>query len=85
MCMSCDNKLAFCFKCSRQKEELHPHHNSWVLEGTEFEETEENDEEREPPESSPEIEQVQDDDAEGDWSNDEDDTDGVINGDGKQD
>ncbi|RTE81426.1 hypothetical protein BHE90_004097 [Fusarium euwallaceae] len=72
MCSSCDPKITFCFKCCRWKEELHPHHNNWSLEGTEFEETEENEAEKESPDSSPEIEQVQDDDAEGDWSSDED-------------
>ncbi|KAF4455941.1 hypothetical protein F53441_1808 [Fusarium austroafricanum] len=75
-CRDCDKLLAFCFKCSRHKEELHPYHNNWWMRGTMFEEGDEDEEELESPKASPDIQQVQDDDSEGDWSNDDEAEDG---------
>ncbi|KAH7473314.1 hypothetical protein FOMA001_g12560 [Fusarium oxysporum f. sp. matthiolae] len=74
-CNGCELSYSLCFKCYRYREEIHPYHDKWEERGPEFvddgEEEEEKDEEEDDPKSSPGIEQVQDDDSEGDWSNDE--------------
>ncbi|KAG5747480.1 hypothetical protein H9Q70_009843 [Fusarium xylarioides] len=77
-CGVCGLSYGLCFKCYRYREEFHPYHDKWEERGPEFvededeeEEEEEKEEEEEDPKSSPGIEQVQDDDSEGDWSNDE--------------
>ncbi|KLP12329.1 ankyrin 1 [Fusarium fujikuroi] len=77
LCSGCDISYELCFKCYRYREEVHPYHEKWEEQGPEFveddeaEEEEEKGEEGDDPKSSPGIEQVQDDDSEGDWSNDE--------------
>lgn len=75
-CNGCELVYGLCFKCYRYREEVHPYHDKWEERGPEFvdddeEEEEKKDEEEDDPKSSPGIEQVQDDDSEGDWSNDE--------------
>ncbi|KAF9768913.1 hypothetical protein IL306_013723 [Fusarium sp. DS 682] len=75
-CKDCGSSFGLCFKCFRYKKELHPYHDNWEVKGPEFDddqEEEEKDEEEDEdePKGSPGIEQVQDDDSEGDWSNDE--------------
>ncbi|KAF5601075.1 ankyrin 1 [Fusarium pseudocircinatum] len=75
-CDGCELSYGLCFKCYRYREEFHPYHDKWAERGPEFvdddeEEEEEKEEEEDDPKSSPGIEQVQDDDSEGDWSNDE--------------
>ncbi|KAG4254421.1 hypothetical protein FPRO03_06761 [Fusarium proliferatum] len=75
-CDGCELSYGLCFKCYRYREEFHPYHDKWEERGPEFvdddeEEEEEKEEEDDFPKSSPGIEQVQDDDSEGDWSNDE--------------
>ncbi|KAF4435613.1 ankyrin 1 [Fusarium acutatum] len=75
-CDGCELSYGLCFKCYRYREEFHPYHDKWEERGPEFvdddeEEEEEKEEEEDDPKSSPGIEQVQDDDSEGDWSNDE--------------
>ncbi|KAF4499814.1 ankyrin 1 [Fusarium agapanthi] len=75
-CDGCELSYGLCFKCYRYREEFHPDHDKWEERGPEFvdddeEEDEEKEEKENEPKSSPGIEQVQDDDSEGDWSNDE--------------
>ena len=75
-CNGCELLYGLCFKCYRYREEVHPYHDKWEERGPEFvdddeEEEEGKDKEEDDPKSSPGIEQVQDDDSEGDWSNDE--------------
>ncbi|KAG5802751.1 hypothetical protein H9Q74_012333 [Fusarium xylarioides] len=75
-CDGCELSYGLCFKCYRYREEFHPYHDKWAERGPEFvdddeEEEEEKEEEEDEPKGSPGIEQVQDDDSEGDWSNDE--------------
>ncbi|KAL9562989.1 hypothetical protein ACKAV7_012731 [Fusarium commune] len=75
-CNGCELLYGLCFKCYRYREEVHPYHDKWEERGPEFvdddeEEEEDKEEDDDDPKSSPGIEQVQDDDSEGDWSNDE--------------
>ncbi|KAF5630512.1 ankyrin 1 [Fusarium sp. NRRL 52700] len=75
-CDGCELSYGLCFKCYRYREECHPYHDKWEERGPEFvdddeEEEEEKEKEEDDPKGSPGIEQVQDDDSEGDWSNDE--------------
>ncbi|KAF5722036.1 ankyrin 1 [Fusarium mundagurra] len=76
-CDGCELAYGLCFKCYRYREEFHPYHDKWAERGPEFvdddeeEEEEKKGDEEDEPKSSPGIEQVQDDDSEGDWSNDE--------------
>nr|RBR01853.1 hypothetical protein FVER53263_11220 [Fusarium verticillioides] len=75
-CDGCELSYGLCFKCYRYRGDFHPYHDKWAERGPEFvddddEEEEEKEEEEDDPKGSPGIEQVQDDDSEGDWSNDE--------------
>ncbi|KAF4956060.1 hypothetical protein FGADI_4085 [Fusarium gaditjirri] len=89
VCDGCELSYGLCFKCYRYREETHPYHDKWEERGPEFvdddEEEEEGDREEEEDDlkGSPGIEQVQDDDSEGDWSNDEAEGNGNAKGESK--
>jgi hypothetical protein len=70
-CAECAGRFYLCFKCWRRKDEYHPQHKEWELNGLEDETMDE----PEAPAATgvadglvPLVEQVKDDDAEGDWS-----------------
>jgi hypothetical protein len=74
-CTECVEPFYICFKCSSRRKEFHPQHDKWEVRGTEFTADEEEEEAKVEDTSEHEtglVEQVQDDDDEGDWSDGED-------------
>lgn len=70
-CTECLDPFYICSKCGSRKKEFHQQHDKWEVLGTEFstddEEKEAKDEDTLAHETGL-VEQVQDDDDEGDWS-----------------
>ena len=74
-CTECIEAFYICLKCGSRKKEFHPQHDKWEVRGTEFSAEEEQEEEAKDEDTSEHetglVEQVQDDDDEGDWSDPE--------------
>jgi hypothetical protein len=73
-CTECLDPFYICFKCCSRKAEFHPEHDKWEVRGTEYVVDEEQEAESGDTSEHNEgglVEQVEDDDEEGDWSNDD--------------
>jgi hypothetical protein len=74
-CLECVNSFYFCFKCCNRTSEFHPQHTKYERRGadTEYADDEEQAEDSDTSDhnKSALVQQVEQDDEEGDWSNDE--------------
>ena len=74
-CQECENAFYFCFKCCSRKGEFHPQHTKYERKDAdkEFADDEEQAEDADTSDhnESAGVQQLEDDDEEGDWSNDE--------------
>ena len=71
-CTECLEPFYICSKCGSRKKEFHRQHDKWEVRGTEFSTDDEEEEEANDEDTLAHktglVEQVQDDDDEGDWS-----------------